>query len=170
MTSIPDRLSALITELIASGRTLATAESCTAGRLASTIADEPGAGECFLGGFVVYAKVQKIRVLGIDPSLIASQSAVSQPVAEAMATGIFSACEADVGVSVTGVLGPAADGDGNPVGLVYVAAATRGGQLRCRRLMSHGEQTDVLTHAISAAIDLVADLVVIKEDVLTSAD
>jgi nicotinamide-nucleotide amidase len=108
---------------------IVTAESCTAGALATLLADTPGAGACFHGGFVTYAKACKTELLGIPTALIAARTAVSREVAERMATGALAASGADIAVAVTGVLGPEPDEDGNPVGLIHIAAAGRGGSL-----------------------------------------
>ena len=105
--------------------TLATAESCTAGALAQLLANAPGAGENFHGGFVVYTKENKSAALGVPPDLIARHSAVSAEVAAAMARGALERCPADLTVAITGVAGPEPDEDGNPVGLVHVAVAGR---------------------------------------------
>jgi hypothetical protein len=67
--------------------TLATAESCTAGALAHLLANAPGAGESFHGGFVVYTKENKCKALGVPATLIEKHSAVSAEVAKAMALG-----------------------------------------------------------------------------------
>jgi nicotinamide-nucleotide amidase len=111
------------------GLTLATAESCTAGAVAHLLANAPGAGDVFHGGFVVYTKENKSKALGVPAALIARHSAVSAEVAKAMAIGALERCPADLVVSITGVTGPEPDEDGNPVGLVYLAAARRGGLL-----------------------------------------
>lgn len=113
--------------------TLATAESCTAGCLATLLADAPGAGERFHGGFVVYTKQQKIAVLGVPKDLIAKHTAVSRPVVEAMAAGVLSTCPADIAVAITGVAGPEPDEDGNPVGLMHIAVACRDGSIHHRQ-------------------------------------
>ena len=115
--------------------TLATVESCTAGALAVLLADAPEAGKHFQGGFVVYTKENKTAALGVPAALIAAQSAVSSDVAKAMASGALDRCPADISVAITGVAGPEPDEDGNPVGLVYVAAAEKG-----RRRQSHRVQ------------------------------
>jgi nicotinamide-nucleotide amidase len=110
--------------------TLATAESCTAGCLATLLADAPDAGDRFHGGFVVYTKANKVVTLGVAPELIRAHSAVSRPVAEAMATGALERCPADMVIAITGVAGPEPDEDGNPVGLVHIAIAARGAEIR----------------------------------------
>lgn len=107
--------------------TLATAESCTGGALAFLLSDAPGASEVLHGGFVVYSKANKTVSLGVPAALIAAHSAVSAQVAQAMAHGALERSPADIAVAVTGVAGPEPDEDGNPVGLVYLAAASRSG-------------------------------------------
>ena len=109
------------------GVTVTTAESCTAGALAHLLANAPGAGEVFHGGFVVYSKAQKTAALGVSPELIAEHTAVSASVAQAMAEGALQRSPADLAVSITGVLGPDTDEDGNPVGLIYIGLAKRNG-------------------------------------------
>jgi len=120
--------------------TLATAESCTAGALATLLADAPGAGGVFHGGFVVYSKQQKRAVLGVPHDVLARSTAVSQPVAEAMARGVLERCPADIAVAITGVAGPESDEDGNPIGLMHVAVAARGSSILHRKY-EFGEDT-----------------------------
>jgi nicotinamide-nucleotide amidase len=109
------------------GVTLAAAESCTAGALATLLANAPGAGEIFHGSFVVYTKENKVKALGVEAALIARHSAVSEQVAKAMALGALERSPADVTVAITGVAGPEPDEDGNPVGVVHIAAAQNNG-------------------------------------------
>lgn len=109
------------------GLALATAESCTGGLLAAVLSEAPGAGRWFQGGFVVYTKAQKTVALGVSAELLARETAVSPAVARAMAEGALARSTADVAIAVTGVAGPASDEDGNPVGLVHLAAVRRDG-------------------------------------------
>jgi nicotinamide-nucleotide amidase len=118
------------------GLCIVTAESCTAGALAMLLADAPGAGCCFHGGFVTYAKACKTKMLGIPPALIDAHTAVSREVAERMATEALAATGADVAIAVTGVIGPEPDDDGNPVGLIHVAAAGRNASVRHAEIRS----------------------------------
>jgi nicotinamide-nucleotide amidase len=104
-----------------------TAESCTAGSLATLLADTPGSGLIFLGGFVTYSKVCKTDVLGIPSDILIRETAVSAPVAAAMTEGALSRClSADIAVAITCVAGPEPDEDGNPVGLTFVGVQQRG--------------------------------------------
>ena len=71
----------------------------------------------------------KIAALGVPAALIEAHTAVSREVAEAMARGGIARCPADIAVAITGVAGPEPYEDGNPVGLVHVAAACRDGRV-----------------------------------------
>lgn len=137
------------------GLTLATAESCTAGSLATLLADAPGASASFHGGFVVYTKENKRAALGVRADLIAAHGAVSGPVAEAMAAGVLSRCPADVAVAITGVAGPEPDEDGNPVGLMHVAVAVRGEGLHHQaHAFGPAQREETRKRVLSAALEL----------------
>ncbi len=105
------------------GLHFAAAESCTGGDVARRITDIPGASAVFVGGCVTYTNEAKAKLLGIDPALIESCGAVSEPVAREMAERVRALTGAEIGLGVTGLAGP--DGDGvNEVGTVYVSMAT----------------------------------------------
>lgn len=104
-----------------------TAESCTAGLICAVLSQAHGAGDVLHGGFVVYSKDHKAEALGVSPQLLRAHGAVNQVVAEQMLAGALAHSPADIGLAVTGVLGPEPDEDGNPVGLVILAAGRRGG-------------------------------------------
>jgi nicotinamide-nucleotide amidase len=104
--------------------TLATAESCTGGLLASLLTDVEGMGHAFERGFVVYTDEAKAGMLGIPRALIDTHGAVSREVALAMADGALAHSRADAAVSVTGFAGPA--GPDDEPGLVYFGCARRG--------------------------------------------
>jgi nicotinamide-nucleotide amidase len=90
--ALQERAAAVLRKAKAANKTLATAESCTAGALAVLLADAPHAAQMFHGGFVVYTKQNKTAVLGVPANLIATHSAVSAEVASAMAAGALSRC------------------------------------------------------------------------------
>ncbi|HSC18533.1 MAG TPA: CinA family protein [Rhizomicrobium sp.] len=134
--------------------TLATAESCTGGVIASILSDAPGAGDLFHGGFVLYTKTHKVA-FGIPKRLIDANGIVSEAVARAMAEMALKHCPADVAVGVTGVAGPEPDDEGNPVGLVCIAAARRGHRsiLRTYRFKSK-ERGEIRCKAAEEALKL----------------
>jgi nicotinamide-nucleotide amidase len=106
------------------GWTLATAESCTGGMVATRLTSVPGSSDVFLGAVVAYANDVKERELGVDAETLERYGAVSAETAAAMATGARRRLRADVAVSVTGVAGPGGGTAEKPVGLVHVHAET----------------------------------------------
>lgn len=135
--------------------TLAAAESCTGGLIAERITNLPGASNVFVGGVVSYTNQVKVKVLGVEQALLDEFGAVSEPVAKAMAEGVRAVTGADLGVSVTGVAGPASDERNNPVGTVYLALATQDGTscMLCR----FGDQSRERIRSLAAdsAFDMV---------------
>lgn len=113
----------IVAELKRRGQSLATAESCTGGLLASRITDVPGASEVFHEGFVTYSNAAKTELLGVPPDLIQRHGAVSPEVASAMADGAKSRAKADFALSLTGIAGPGGGSSEKPVGLLHIALA-----------------------------------------------
>ena len=114
----------LVARLLA-GRRIATAESCTAGLLAARLTDRPGSSEYVMGGVVSYSNDAKAELLGVDPALIEAHGAVSEPVAEAMASGALKRFGADTAVAITGIAGPGGGTPEKPVGTVCFTVKLR---------------------------------------------
>jgi nicotinamide-nucleotide amidase len=106
------------------GWTLATAESCTGGMVAERITGVPGASDAFVGSVVAYANEVKSRELSVPEDVLREHGAVSAETAAAMARGVRERLDADVGIAVTGVAGPAGGTPEKPVGLVYLHVET----------------------------------------------
>jgi nicotinamide-nucleotide amidase len=115
------------------GLTAITAESCTAGLVAAALSQAEGASDQLHGSFVTYTKEHKTMALGVPAALLQREGAVNENVARKMAQGALQRSPADIALAVTGVLGPAEDDDGNPVGLVYFASCKRGGKCTIER-------------------------------------
>lgn len=113
----------VVSAAVRSGLTVATAESLTAGLVAATLANTPGASAMLQGGVVAYQNSVKAGILGVPEELLASVGSVDGGVAEAMADGARRACAADVGISTTGVAGPEPH-DGKDVGTVFIGVAS----------------------------------------------
>ena len=112
----------VITSLIDAGQTVATCESLTAGLLAATLADVPGASAALRGGLVTYATDLKHTLARVPQEVLVAHGPVARETAIAMARGVRDVCGADWGVSLTGVAGPDPQ-DGHPVGEVWVGVA-----------------------------------------------
>ena len=135
--------------------TLATAESCTGGRVAERITALPGVSSVYRGGVVSYWTSVKADVLGVPQKILDQYGAVSEETARAMAEGARRITGADIGVSVTGVAGPDRDERDNPVGLVYIGLATPDGTF-CRRTDSGRRRRDRIQDlAANHALDVV---------------
>ena len=106
--------------------TLALAESCTGGKLASLITAIPGCSSYFKGGIVCYSNEIKQRLLGVDSSLLTKYGAVSQPVVEAMAAGAYRTLNADCVIAISGIAGPDGGTPEKPVGTVWIAVSRNG--------------------------------------------
>ena len=126
--ALPDDVEALIERVLkaadARGVTLATAESCTGGLIASVLTDVDGRSHVFERGYVVYTDDAKADELSVPLRLIGRNGAVSEPVARAMAEGALRASGAGVAVAVTGFAGQA--GPDDEPGLVHLAVAAEG--------------------------------------------
>jgi nicotinamide-nucleotide amidase len=136
------------------GYTLATAESCTGGRLAGRITDVPGSSDYFLEGVVAYSNDAKVSLLGVPGKLIQEYGAVSPEVAEAMAIGIRRRAHSTVGVGITGIAGPGGGTVAKPVGLVYIGLADEV-QSSSRKFIFPGDRQFIRTLAVNAALDMI---------------
>ena len=144
----------LVARLLA-GRRIATAESCTAGLLAARLTDRPGSSEYVMGGVVSYSNDAKVELLGVDPALIEAHGAVSEPVAEAMASGALKRFGADTAVAITGIAGPGGGTPEKPVGTVCftVKLADRGPTIT-RTLQLPGNRSDIRERSTTVAMHL----------------
>jgi len=113
--------------------TMATAESCTGGRVAERMTALPGVSTVYRGSVVSYWSSVKSGILGVSQEILDTYGAVSEECARAMAEGAKAVTGSDIAVSVTGVAGPDPDERGVPVGIVYIGLATPTGTF-CRPL------------------------------------
>ncbi|MDQ4502681.1 nicotinamide-nucleotide amidohydrolase family protein [Sinomonas sp. ASV322] len=140
----------VVAAYIARGLTAATAESLTAGLVAASLADVPGASAMLRGGVVSYANEVKSGLLGVSTALLAEAGSVDARVAREMASGARLACGADYAVSTTGVAGPEAH-DGKPVGTVFVGIAGPGAA-SAREYRFSGSRAEIREAARDAAL------------------
>jgi nicotinamide-nucleotide amidase len=106
------------------GKTIATAESCTGGKIAQMLSSVAGASNYFRGSVVSYSKETKINILGIDPELINQHDIVSAAVASKMAINIQKMMKTDYALATTGNAGPTSEPGKAEVGVVFIALAT----------------------------------------------
>ena len=139
--------------LISTGKTLATAESCTGGLIAHTLTNVPGASDWFLGGVIAYANKAKTAFLGVPASLINKHGAVSTPVARAMAQGARKRFKTDFAIATTGIAGPTGGTKEKPVGLVFIAVASAKKTI-VKKFLLKGTRSQIKTKTTNIALKL----------------
>jgi nicotinamide-nucleotide amidase len=121
----PDTLESVAGKLLLKAKaTVATAESCTGGRITHRITSVSGSSAYFKGGVVAYSNEVKVNVLGVNPAVLEKFGAVSGEVAMQMAEGARRVLNADYAIATTGVAGPAGGTADKPVGLCWFGIAT----------------------------------------------
>jgi len=142
----------LVLQLRCWDRTLAVAESCTGGLLASAFTDIPGASKVFMGGVVAYTNATKVQLLDVPEAILQQHGAVSAETAVAMATGAAERLDSNYALSVTGFAGPDGGTAENPVGTIYGAHFSPSG-VWSKRLVLPGDRTAVKERAVNETLD-----------------
>ncbi|MBE9505215.1 MAG: CinA family protein, partial [Chloroflexi bacterium] len=157
------RLEEEIAELVAAhpvaGRRclqIATAESATAGRIADTLTNVAGSSAYVLGGVVAYSNEAKRQLLGVETATLSEHGAVSKEVACEMAEGGRIALGADLCVADTGIAGPGGGSETKPVGLFFVALASRE-MCEARTFRFDGDRGANKDAAVRAALTMLRD-------------
>jgi len=120
-----DRKRAVIEYLRINELTISASESLTGGLFQSTIVQYPGASKIFEGGFILYSKWAKVKLIGVSADLISRYGVISSEVAESMATGCMNVMQSDIGVGFTGAAGPKQI-NGRSVGTAWLAINIKG--------------------------------------------
>jgi nicotinamide-nucleotide amidase len=152
-----------VADLLA-GRTIATAESCTAGMVAARLTDRAGSSAYVAGGVVSYSNEAKMELLGVDPQLLAEHGAVSEPVAEAMAAGALQRFGADTAVGITGIAGPGGGSPDKPVGTVCFSVRLADGPTITRTLLLPGNRSDIRERSTTVAMHLLRRILSPSDD------
>jgi PncC family amidohydrolase len=140
-------------QLLRQKKTVAVAESCTAGLLCATLTKTPGASGYFLLGIVAYSNNSKEKILQIPPRLITKYGAVSRQVAISMAENIRKRSKADFGLSITGIAGPGGACANKPVGTVFICLSARDGNT-CQAFSFRGKRKQNQQKAVQEALRL----------------
>ena len=142
--------------LYSTGKTLATAESCTGGHVAEAIIAVPGASDYFKGGIICYTNEIKERLLGVPAELIEEKTAVCEEVAIEMVKGAVKTLNTDYAVAVTGIAGPGGGTKDIPVGTIWVACGSAD-QVKTNLLTDDQGRDINLTNATSKALQLLLE-------------
>jgi nicotinamide-nucleotide amidase len=142
----------VLADLRAAGQSLATAESCTGGLIAGALTEIAGSSDVVDRGYVTYSNAAKSDMLGVDPALIATHGAVSEPVARAMAEGALRRSGAARAVAVTGVAGPGYS-ENKPAGLVFISWAGSDCETRVEECRFSGDRRHVRRATVIRALE-----------------
>jgi nicotinamide-nucleotide amidase len=159
-----DTMAGIVGQLLKDNdKTIAVAESCTAGQLGMAITDVAGASSYFVGGLLAYANDAKTEQLGVNEQILIEHGAVSEECAIAMATGCRKLFHSDYALSITGIAGPDGGTDEKPVGTVYVGLASA--HTTTARLFKFGvDRTSNRTRAVNTALEM------LRREILDIAD
>lgn len=131
---------------------IAAAESLTGGLIGSELTKAEGSSDFFAGSAVVYSSEVKASVLDVPDDVLENHGPVSAAAAEHLAAGTARLFDADLGISATGVAGPA-DHDGKPPGTIFVGAHWRG-RSEARHVQGYGDRDNIRGIAVTSALDL----------------
>jgi len=141
-------------ELLRRGETIAVAESCTGGRVASALTATPGSSAVFLGGVVAYDNAVKMAELDVPADVLAAHGAVSEETARTMASGVRARLKTDVGFATTGIAGPDGGSEQKPVGLIWFALAMPDGRLLAEKMNFRGDRNAIQARASTYALGM----------------
>lgn len=148
-----DTMEKVVGDLLHNRRlTLSLAESCTGGLIAHRLTRVPGSSDYFERGLVTYSNASKIELLNVTQGMLAGFGAVSAEVARQMALGAKEVSRTDIGISVTGIAGPAGGTKEKPVGTVYISLAT-GKNVITNRFLFWGTREMIQEMAAETALD-----------------
>lgn len=137
-------------------KTLATAESCTGGRVAEAIIAVPGASKYFKGGIICYVNEVKERLLGVSHQLLEEKTAVCEEVAVEMVKGACKTLNTDYAIAATGIAGPGGGSKDIPVGTIWLACGNENRVVTCKVEEDHGRDIN-LAIATNKAIQMFCD-------------
>ena len=135
------------------GMTIATAESCTGGRLAAALNAQSGASAYYMGSVVAYDNSVKTNILGVSPETLNSEGAVSESTVRQMAEGVRALLHTDYAIATSGIAGPTGGTPDKPVGTVWIAWATPNGtEAQCFHFGAAREREQITLRAVTEAL------------------
>ncbi len=140
-----------------SEKTISTAESCTAGRIATIITSAPGSSTYYKGGLCCYAEEIKTQLLGVSAELMERETPVCEEVARQMVIGANKLFNTNYAVAITGYAGPGGSPNGNVlVGTIWIAVGCEG-NIITRKLSEDNGRDQNLASATSVAIHMLLE-------------
>jgi len=142
----------LAEKLVKQNKIIAAAESCTGGWVAKSATDIDGSSQWFDCSVVTYSNQAKMNLLGVQQATLETHGAVSQSVVKEMVLGLLDRSNANLGVSISGIAGPAGGTKEKPVGTVWIAWARPGVFVEAVKFKFNGDRNQVRLQAVYEAI------------------
>jgi nicotinamide-nucleotide amidase len=135
------------------GMTIATAESCTGGRLAASLNAQSGSSAYYMGSVVAYDNSIKTNVLGVSQETLDNDGAVSESTVRQMAEGVRALMRTDYAIATSGIAGPTGGTPDKPVGTVWIAWATpTGTEAKCYHFGAAREREQITLRAVTESL------------------
>lgn len=138
---------------ISNNLTLSFAESCTGGNLAAKITKIPGASQFFLGSLVCYANSLKEKILQVPNDIILTKGAVSEETVRAMAKGLITLTDCDVGLAISGLAGPSGGSKEKPIGTIWIAIIKKNQKLQTLQFLAQGNRETIISQSVDRALE-----------------
>ena len=137
---------------------VAVAESCTSGLIASKLTLKSGSSTFFKGGIIAYQNDIKIKILEVDEQVILQYTEVSAEVVRQMAEGVRKSFLADYSIAISGYAGPSGGTNNNPIGTIFIAISSVSG-VDVERFIFSGYRQSIVNQASEKAIRLLNDAI-----------
>ena len=138
--------------------TVSTAESCTGGKLAECLTSIPGSSAFFDSSIIVYSNSSKVKLLDVSSKTIENYGAVSEHVVQEMSSGLLKRAGSDIGIALSGIMGPDADGTGKDIGTVWISIRSRERHLT-KMLKLEGDRASNREFTVLYALNYLSDFI-----------
>ena len=143
---------------VSKGISVAVAESCTSGLIASKLTLKSGSSAFLKGGIIAYQNDIKIKILGVDEQAILQYTEVSTEVVRQMAEGVRKSFLADYSIATSGYAGPSGGTNNNPIGTVFIAISSASG-VDVERFVFSGDRQSIVNQASEKSLSLLYDAI-----------
>ena len=143
---------------VSKGISVAVAESCTSGLIASKLTLKSGSSTFFKGGIIAYQNDIKIKQLGVDEQVILEYTEVSAEVVRQMAEGVSKIFSADYSIAISGYAGPSGGTNNNPIGTVFIAILSAS-EVDVERFVFSGNRQSIVNQASEKSLSLLYDAI-----------
>ena len=138
--------------------TISTAESCTGGKLAESLTSIPGSSNFFDSSIIVYSNSSKVKLLGISQEIINNYGAVSENVVQEMTIGLLEKTGSDIGIAISGIMGPDADDTEKDIGTVWLSIRSKRKHLT-KMLKLEGDRDSNRQLSVLNALNYLSDFI-----------